>query len=247
MKVLVANRSGNVGKTTTTHHLLAPRLDNPEIVSVESINAGENDDGAIRGEQFALVQDLLLTVDSAIVDVGSSNFESFRDLMKKYAGSHEDFDLFVVPTASLADKADSKQEGDTINTVQDLSDLGVPPQKIVVLFNMIEREEDIEDKFQMLLAFHAQKRLFSLRRDAFLLTNPIFAKLRKLPGRTINDIRDDTTDYKAQLAEAQVKGASDEEKNRIKDLIATRRLAAGVSLQLDSAFKAVTRKGKSGE
>jgi hypothetical protein len=246
MKVLVANRSGNVGKTTTAHHLIAPRVGNVEPVSVESINAGESDEGAIRGEQYALVQDLLLTVDSAVIDVGSSNFESFRDLMKKYEGSHEDFDLFVVPTASVVDKADSKQERDTIMTIKDLADIGVPAQKIVVLFNMIEREEDIEEKFRMLLAFHAEEKLFSLRRDAFVLSNPIFATLRKTPGRSITDIRDDPTDLKGLLA-AAIKSGDTAESSRIKSLIATKRLAAGVAQQLDSAFKALTRKGKAGE
>jgi len=247
MKIFVGNRSGNVGKSTLSRHLLSPRLGGIEPVSVETINSDESEEGAIRGDQFALVQDLLLTVDTAIVDVGSSNFESFRDLMKKYQGSHEDFDLFLVVTEAGSKEAGSKQERDTIMTIKDLSELGAPAHKIIVLFNKIDREEDIDEKFPMLHAFHASEKLFSLRRDAFVLSNPIFAKLRKLPGSSIIDIRDDKTDYKAQLAEAQKSGASDDEKNRIKDLIATRRLATGASLQLDSAFKAITRKGKSGE
>jgi hypothetical protein len=80
-----------------------------------------------------------------------------------------------------------------------------------------------------------------------VLSNPIFETLRKMPGRSIIEIRDDKTDYKEQLAAAMRDGASEDEKSRIKALIATRRLAAGVSSQLDSAFKAITRKGKSGE
>lgn len=242
MKALVVNRSGNVGKTTTVTHLLAPRMKDTQVVSVESINSDETEEAAIRGEQFALVQDLLLTVESAVVDVGSSNFESFRDLMKKYDGSHEDFDLFVVPTV-----AETKQERDTILTIKDLAELGVPAQKIVVLFNKLAREEDIETEFQMLHAFHANEKLFSLRRDAFVLSNPIFATLRKMPGRSIIDVRDDPTDYKELLAAAMKNGDGEVEKNRIKALIATKRLAAGVAQQLDSAFKALTRKSKSGE
>ncbi|BCF95423.1 StbB family protein [Paraburkholderia largidicola] len=242
MKILVANRSGNVGKTTTVRHLLAPRIKEPEIVSVETINSDESDEGAIRGQQFALVQDLLLTVDDVVVDVGSSNFESFRDLMRTYDGSHEDFDLFVVPVVP-----ETKQERDTILTIKDLADIGVPPQKIVVLFNKLEREEQIDEAFPMLRAFHASEKLFSLRRDAFVLANPIFATLRKMPGRSIIEIRDDQADYKQMLADAMKNGASEDEKSHIKSLIATKRLAAGVVTQLDSAFKALTRKGKAGE
>jgi hypothetical protein len=243
MKILVANRSGNVGKSTIARHLLAPRMPGAEMVTVESINSDESDEGAIRGEQFAHIQDFLLTVDTAIVDVGTSNFENFYALMKKYAGSHEDFDLFVVPTMP-----DSKQERDTVMTIKDLADLGVPAKKIVTLFNLIEREEDIDNEFRMLHAFHAQEKLFSLRRDAVVFTNPIFGTLRKMvPQRSIIDIRDDPLDYKEQLAAAVKSGASEDEKSRLKSLIATKRLATGVVQQLDSAFNALTRKSKSGE
>jgi hypothetical protein len=243
MKILCANRSGNVGKSTLARHLFAPRLGDAQIVSVESINSDESQDAAVRGEQFALIQELLLTVDTCIVDVGVSNFESFYDLMKKYAGSHEDFDLFVVPTVP-----ESKQERDTILTIQDLAALGVPPSKIVTLFNMIERPEDLESGFQLLKAFHADEKLFTLRRDAVVYSNPIYATLRKMvPARSIIEIRDDKIDYKEALAAAIKNGASEDEKTRLKSLIATKRLATGVCNELDLAFKAITRKSKSGE
>ena len=242
MKIFIANRSGNVGKTTIRRHLFEPRMPGAEVVSVETINNDGADEGAIRGEQFALVQDLLLTVDQVIVDIGSSNFEAFRDLMRKYEGSHDDVDRFIIPT-----EPEIKQEKDTILTINDLADMGVPAEKIVVLFNKIRREEQIEEGFQLLHAFHSNERRFTLRRDAFVLENPIFETLSKLPGRTLAEIRDDPTDYKVLLAEAMKGGASETEKTRIKAMIATKRLAVGVISQFDDAYKAITRKGKSGE
>jgi hypothetical protein len=242
MKILCASRSGNVGKSTLARHLLAPRLGDAAIVPVESINADESDENAVRGAQFAHVQDFLLSVDSAVVDLGASNFEDFFSLMHTYAGSHEDFDLFIVPTVP-----ESKQERDTVMTIKSLTELGVPPNKILTVFNKISRPEDIDTGFRLLHAFHAEEKSFVLRRDAVVYSNPIYASLRTMsPQRSIFDIRDDPTDYKAALAAAMSGGADEGEKSRIKELIATKRLATGVALQLDQAFAALMRKGKHG-
>lgn len=242
MKILVASRSGNVGKSTLARHLLAPRLGNAPIVPVESINSDESDTDTVRGKQFAQIQDLLLTVESAVIDLGASNYEDFFNLMKTYTGSHEDFDLFVVPTVP-----DSKQERDTVMTIRQLADFGVPANKIVVVFNKIENPADLDTGFQLLNAYHEEQRAFTLRRDAVVYDNPIYATLRTMnPPRSIAEIRDDATDYKAALADAIKKGDT-ETSARIKELIAIKRLAAGVSDQLDAAFKAITRKGRNGE
>ena len=38
MKIAVINFSGNVGKTTVARHLLLPRIQGAELISVESVN-----------------------------------------------------------------------------------------------------------------------------------------------------------------------------------------------------------------
>jgi MinD-like ATPase involved in chromosome partitioning or flagellar assembly len=238
MKILVACRSGNVGKSTLARHLLAPRMGNAQVLPVESINSDDSDAEAIRGKQFAQVQELLLSVESAIIDLGSSNYEDFFDLMKTYAGSHEDFDLFVIPT-----EPDIKQERDTVNTITQLAALGVPAHKIVVVFNKVEKPEDVENGFQLLRGYHEREAAFMLRRDAVVYSNPIYATLG---SRSIAEIRDDPSDYKAALAEA-IKKADQAEASKLKALIAIKRLATGVSGQLDAAFKAITRKTRNGE
>lgn len=241
MKILVASRSGNVGKSTLSRHLLAPRFGNAPIVPVESINSDESDTDAVRGKQFAQIQDLLLTVDSAVIDLGASNYEDFFNLMKTYAGSHEDFDRFIVPTVP-----DSKQERDTVMTIRQLSELGVPASKIIVVFNKIENPDELDTGFQLLRAYHEEHRSFSLRRDAVVYYNPIYANLRAMGSRSIAEIRDDATDYKEKLAQALREG-DHELASVMKSLIAMKRLASGVSEQLDRAFEAITRKGSAGE
>jgi acyl CoA:acetate/3-ketoacid CoA transferase alpha subunit len=52
MKIAVINFSGNVGKTTVARHLLRPRIDGAQLVTVESLNADEGQAQALRGRQF---------------------------------------------------------------------------------------------------------------------------------------------------------------------------------------------------
>lgn len=75
MKLCVLNYSGNVGKSTIAKHLLGPPLDDCEMVKVESINADEDDNEAIRGRRFRELSEMLDMFNSAVVDVGSSNVE----------------------------------------------------------------------------------------------------------------------------------------------------------------------------
>ena len=138
MKVAVINFSGNVGKTTIARHLLAPRIDGAELIAVESINADEGQGHALRGKQFGELQEYLQTVDNVVVDIGASNVEDLLALMRKYRGSHEDFDYFVIPTVPAL-----KQQQDTIATLTELARLGIPASKLRVVFNQVEDGADV--------------------------------------------------------------------------------------------------------
>ena len=107
MRVAVINFSGNVGKTTVARHLLAPRIAGAQVIAIESINADDGQTQALRGSQFGELQEYLQTVDNVVVDIGASNVEDLLALMRKYRGSHEDFDCFVVPTVAGEKSADN--------------------------------------------------------------------------------------------------------------------------------------------
>src|ERR1700752_4266423 len=145
MKIAVINFSGNVGKSTVARHLLQPRIDGAELVTVESLNADEGLAQPIRGRQFADLQEYLQTVDSVVVDIGASNVEELLELMRQYRGSHEDFDAFVVPTVPAF-----KQQKDTIATLVELSRIGVPPPRIRLLFNMVDEGSELTRAFHPL-------------------------------------------------------------------------------------------------
>lgn len=156
---------------------------------------------------------------------------NFVNLMKQYRGSHEDFDYYVVPTV-----AKNKQQRDTISTIDALSDIGVPAKKIRLVFNMVELDEQPERVFGGLFEYHGAEKTFTLNPKATIHVNDIYGKL-KGSEQSIAEILNDPTDLKEQL-----KAATDaDEKLRISRLIGVKRLAAGVTEELDAVFKALLK------
>ena len=188
MKVAVINFSGNVGKSTIARHLLASRMNNAPVIPVESINSDGTQDETIRGKQYGELQEALILMDDAVVDVGASNVEDFVNLMKQYKGSHEDFDYFVVPTVPKG-----KQMRDTISTIDALSDIGIPAKKIRMIFNMVELDETPEREFSGLFEYYNAEKKFTLRSEAVIHVNDIYAKVNG-SERSIVDILNDKTD-----------------------------------------------------
>lgn len=231
MKIAVMNFSGNVGKSTVAKHLLLPRIDKAEFITVETINADEGGGEAMRGKDFGQLQEQLMVIDDAIIDVGSSNVEDFVKLMGKYKGSHEDIDLFVIPTVK-----ENKQITDTIRTLQTLSAMGVPAQRVRVVFNKLEPDDKVEDAFYALFAFHKQAKCFVLKPNAAIEFSELYQRLRD-QNVTIPELVEDKTDYKARLREAK----SSEEKAGIAARISMRRLAGSAQANLDSVFATITR------
>lgn len=228
MKVAVINFSGNVGKSTVARHLLAPRMNNAEIIAIESINSDGTDEEAIRGKQFGELMDQLALLDDVVIDVGASNVEDFITRMKQYHGSHEDFDYFVVPTVPA-----KKQQRDTVSTIKELADLGVPSNKIRLIMNMVEVEDAPDVVFSGLFQY-AEDGDFTLNPKAVIRVNDLYGKL-KGGERSIAAIVADQTDLKAKLKEA----TDPEEKIKYSRLIGVKRLAQGVTSELDEVFTAL--------
>jgi hypothetical protein len=233
MKIAVINFSGNVGKTTVARHLLLPRIPGAELIAVESVNAdGGTHSGttqALRGRQFAALQEYLQTINSAVVDIGASNLEELLGLMQLYCGSHEDFDCFIVPTVPPL-----KQQQDTIATVIELARLGVPPERVKLVFNMTEAGMPIEDSFYLLLAFLAEQPLAAVNTACRIRSNEIYARIRGTQADLATLARDDT-DYKTLI----IKSHDANEKLALAQKLATRRLACWVVPEHDACFTAL--------
>ncbi|MFN5940493.1 MAG: StbB family protein, partial [Polaromonas sp.] len=209
----------------------APRLKNAQVIAVESINSDGSQDEAIRGKQFGELLEALALMDDAVVDIGASNVEDFVNLMKQYRGSHEDFDFYVVPTVSKA-----KQQRDTISTIDALAEIGIPAKKIRLVFNMVELDETPERVFSGLFEYHASAKNFTLKPEAVIHINDIYGKLKGTENG-IADILNDPADLKEQLKAAK----DSDEKLRISRLIGVKRLAAGVTEELDAVFKVLLK------
>lgn len=233
MKVAVINFSGNVGKTTVAGHLLQPRLDGAQIISVESLNSDGTADGLeveqMRGKRFGDLIEKLMMEDQAIVDVGASNVEEFLKQMQQFDGSHEEFDFFVVPTVK-----EKKQQADTVNTLRALAALGIPKKKIRLLFNKVETEDHVEDDFSSLFGLAKLEKGFTLNADAVIYSNEVFERLKSV-GKSLADILSDETDYRARMREA----ISDDEKENCVRMVALKRLGSTANKNLDAAFTAL--------
>lgn len=225
MKLCVMNFSGNVGKSTIARHLLAPRLDDCHIIGVESINADDGSDAAVRGREFRELGRTLAALDAAVVDVGASNVEEFLARMAQQRGAHEDFDAFVVPTAPT-----TKQLRDTISTISALNELGVEPSRIRLVLNLAERGEDPHKLFGPLFELDE----FCATPRALIYENEIYSLLRD-SDQSISGLVEDTTDYRGLMR------ATDDKVERIRlaEALAMRRLALGVKDDLDAAWAAL--------
>ena len=233
MKIAVINFSGNVGKSTVARHLLLPRIAGAELIAVESINSDESQGQALRGKQFGELQEYLQTIESAVVDIGASNVEDLLSLMRKFQGSHEDFDFFVVPTVPAR-----KQQQDTIATLAELSRLGVAPSRVKLVFNMVDDGTEIAQAFDLLLAFIDQSPVAQVDTRCRLSTNDIYGRLKAMqsgPAMALALLARDDTDYKAQITRT----SNIVEKLALAQALATRRLARGVVPELDACFAAL--------
>lgn len=191
-KIAVLNFSGNVGKTTIAVNMLRPLFPDAKYFSIETINEGAEADGVnveqYKGKRFGEMMDALMNEDSALVDVGASNVEAFLEAMLQYEGSHEEFDLFVVPVVK-----DKKAQADTVGTVEALKKLGIDSNRIRLVFNKLATDESVEEEFQQLIAF-AESGQCVANVETVIYTNEFFDRI-KGTGMSLGDVANDTTDY----------------------------------------------------
>jgi hypothetical protein len=231
MRVAVINFTGNVGKSTISTHLLAPRL-KAELIAVETINSSDGADQTFRGTEFGELSEHLLRTDNVVVDIGVSNVEAFAKEMRKFRGSHEDFDFFVVPTVK-----DIKQQKDTMATIEALQAIGVPAKKIRVIFNRLESDESVDSVFYPIANFHAATKAFTLKPELVIHENEIYNRLKALK-KTLSDVVADETDYKKTLADARAADNLEAEEHAI-HMIMAKRLATAAHENLESVYRTI--------
>jgi len=233
MKVAVLSYSGNVGKTTISGHLLAPRVPVARIHAVESINETATEMGLdvqqLTGARYTALYKELLTATHAVIDVGASSAEEFISRMAKIEQSHVEIDYFVIPVVP-----GGKEQRDTVRTIKALSDVGVDAQRIRVLFNRVRT--DVVDEFAPIFGYARQQKCCIVNAEAAIEENEVFDLLaaKKL---SIAAVLADPTDYRKVL-----RGLGADEKMRVAhaiDMHTLKGLAVGVNRQFDRAYVAL--------
>lgn len=236
MKIMLINFSGNVGKTTIAVNLLKPRMpDDTPFFSIETINSGADADGVanvevMKGKNFGELREELMLLDDAIIDVGASNVEQFLKLMQQFEGSHEEIDLFLVPVT-----AQSKVQQDTINTLKALALLGIKSNKIQVVFNRVELDDNPQAEFAAIFGWSHQTGGFISNPDAVIFSNEVYEGLKSI-RKTLGDITSDNTDYRGMIKATDNK----DEKIRLAYLHGLKLLSKTANKNLDAVFKVLT-------
>jgi hypothetical protein len=167
--------------------------------------------------------------DDVIVDVGASNVGDFMKLMQRFAGSHEEFDYFIVPVVK-----ERKQQADTLATLSSLQQIGIPSSKVRVIFNKVDLDDEMEKDFAAIYGMHSAENNFVLRPDAIIYENEVYERLSD-SGKSLNDVISDSTDYRAKL-----KTLTDEsERVDCLQMIAMKRLGVTATKNLDDTFQAL--------
>lgn len=147
---IVANFSGNVGKTALTKNLLAPRLPGVEIFPIETVNSGYENEASNSGVDTRAVLVKVLTAMQTrpcLIDVGASNAEVFFQELVKLKPLLGVVTGFIIPTMP-----EPKAIIDTLSTVDEIIDtLGFDPAKVFIVFNKIPGKLNVEEAFKSIL------------------------------------------------------------------------------------------------
>lgn len=223
MKIAVLNFSGNVGKTTLAHHLLLPRLTDPTLITVETTNVNPDQINKYRPQDFPQIGAEVLASDHAVVDVGSTCLSEFLRQTRRFAGSIDDFDAFLVPTTM-----DEKVVADTVVSIAELVDSGADPGAIFCLTNRATPDglETLQAEF---LAEECTR--LKVRFDPTVLVHQSEAFTRS-KGLDLRALARDSTDYRTIIRSA----ADEAQRGDAIDRLMTKRLAIGVVTELDEVF-----------
>lgn len=211
-KIAVINLSGNVGKTTLATNWLKAYRPEAQYISIELHNASvANEIESVKAEEFASSEfrDIfrrLMSLDDVIIDVGASNVVEFMNQLSRYKSSVGELDLIIVPTVPA-----EKQQTDTISTIEWLSKLGFPAEKIRVVFNMYNGGEanlPVGNVYSQVVRYLKDdgKNKATFEPQIVISESEIFDLVRE---KNIRELAEDKTDWKAKRVEAKAAGDMD--------------------------------------
>lgn len=228
LKIAIMNNSGNVGKSMVCDTFLKPRIEGAESIKIETINSDGSNDETISAKNFKAVFERIDSTDTAIIDVGSSNIETFMKNLSRLPDAHQDIDLFLIPTSPKP-----KQQADTIATIHSLLGLGVNKERIKLIFNFYDVEFSPQQLYPIIFENEIAKmlELDDFQNITTIPDNPVFDMLGEI-GISFTEIANDKRDFKALI-----RGTEDrEERALLSHQRSAQRLARGFIKELDTAF-----------
>ncbi|HYD61944.1 MAG TPA: StbB family protein [Noviherbaspirillum sp.] len=209
MRIAVLNLSGNVGKSTLAAQMLKAYRPNAKLLSVEptnnndSLNVADFEVEELKASQFKDIYRELMLNDDVILDVGASSIVQFMDELTKYRSAIGEFDLIVVPTVPV-----EKQQKDTYATIEWLNKLGVPGEKIRVVFNQYTGADTIAATYPHVFGYAESdgKKKATWAPHPIVAANEAF-EIATQRETTIRALAADKTDWKA--AREAAKAAKD--------------------------------------
>lgn len=200
MKLAFLNFSGKVGKSTLCNTFAFPRMPDATVIRVETINdsglSGATKEIHLKGNELGKLETELAKTNSAIVDIGASNVERFILALAGQFESHYAIDCFIVPV-----KANLKAQiemGEAMKTITALSEMGIEPERIKVIFNMLPVEASLEEECKQLLAMHKKKPIFTLNMNAVIHESEAFSAL-SLTKKSYIEMLADPVNYRQEM------------------------------------------------
>ncbi|HEX6707787.1 MAG TPA: hypothetical protein VF169_23790 [Albitalea sp.] len=231
MKIAVINFSGNTGKSMLTKNMLVPLLAGAKRISIEDLNdPGGRSDATITASVFpSLAAELNAFEDDKhfVLDIGASSAKEMIGHFTRLATTRSDIDVWIVPVTPV-----SKQCADTVNTVRRLMEIGVDPQRIVVVPNNITDLSQFELDFKR-LGVAAAEMGFRLC-DQGVPNSKIYDMTRSAE-ESLFDIAADETDYRDKLRHQRGEHVSPQDIGR---RIVVRDMARDACTHLRSVFDA---------
>ncbi|MDR3528469.1 MAG: hypothetical protein P4L57_14450 [Rhizomicrobium sp.] len=163
MKVAVLNYAADVGKTILTRHLLRPRLEASDVCSVSPFSP-------LDGQSTLDLMQKVHRTQNAILDVPYWQTEAILQSFVEYRGAHKDYDFILVPTTAGSDRV---LRG-TISTILALQKIGVPAERVRVVFNGLKRRMDVFKAFAPLYGYWDAERTFVWNTAAVIHQSELF-------------------------------------------------------------------------
>ncbi|MGF1873424.1 StbB family protein [Photobacterium indicum] len=233
LKIAVLNNSGNVGKSMICENLFLPRIPNVEILKIETINSDGTNDTKLSAKSIGEIFKRMESIDTCIIDIGSSNIETFMGNLDKIEGSIEDIDLFFIPTTPK-----QKQQRDTLTTIENLFELGVEPDQIKIIFNLFDPDFSIEKQFPIIIGAYETKDLtLNNPKNQFIIEESQLFEFLGETNKTYAESLNDSRDFKSLLRATKDK----EERENLSVERMTHRFVKGFDKKLDLTFNNIIK------